>query len=139
MVYKREADPTNLFQFRRQPDTTDEDCVRITFEDGSRLYVARQGGRWCVVPTHMPHELAELERTIHGKDFYVPEPHNERRSACVGAKLELEMAELYWRARVTFTTDASIKSIKPSKLPAPAADLRLPGTHVTKHSDARHH
>ena len=144
MAYKRYPPakvPVNIWEFRSDGETAEDDLVKITLENGQCLFVAwrshpdtRCDATWRVDRTLLPQELDEVKRR-NGQpwsSFSIP-----RSSGFIGRQLQVDMTPASnWRLAVLFTTSSLVRSIRPARRPRISQTLSLSGeTEVTASSD----
>jgi hypothetical protein len=127
MAYHRQPAKEYLKDIWADSDTTDNDLVKITLEDGSYLYVRHavrvgiENVEWKLDEALMPSNLQEHHRA-----------HDNTRSVivteCVTTKpLVLTFPTGYWRDNAIFTSNSKVATIRPVRRPRIPRPQRITG------------
>ena len=146
MAYKRyppQKVPVNIWEFGRDGEMTDDNLVKITFENDEFLYVAwrdrpdvQYSAAWRVDEALVPENLisVRIEKGSYCATFSISE-----KSGFVGQQLRLDLAPgSRWRDSTRFITESAIRSIKPAQRPRKCRTLALTGKVETSTSNDYH-
>ena len=133
MAYKMHWPVENLNWFHADGSTTENDLVKLTFENGQCLYVTLasvpdfpfHNPGWHIDNALLPVELTELKEQ-QGTSVSI---FGITEGRCrMGNRLHLEMVPTsYWKDSLYFITESPITSLKPVRRPRQVPTLHLAG------------
>lgn len=114
--------PLNIWEFARSKETTDDDLMKVTFNNDDVLFFAwkdepnaTSSYEWRLDEQLMPSNLAAIlqDNNLTKSGFII-----SRSSGYVGKTLHLNVIPAArWDVTMWFLTDATIKSIRPARRP----------------------
>jgi hypothetical protein len=69
MRYERVPTPANIWEYASEDDGTQDELLQVTYENGNRVWIVRQGDYWVVDQSLMPDDLRSILRKYDGKEF----------------------------------------------------------------------
>jgi hypothetical protein len=124
MVYQRVPRPAlSIGDFSPTRGTTDDDLMKVTFEDGGILFFSFKktpnvisDPKWRLDKQLLPENLTALlqEHNLESGSDFVLSDYTVR----VGERARLDIEpSTHWRTTMWFTTDSVVKSIRPARRP----------------------
>lgn len=121
-----ESGPTPIWHFHPRGHITKDDLIKITYDNGSVLYVGKSKERWIVDSALMPKDLQEIRDRHDATNFEIIRyNYGELQSGYVGSPLVIAAYgdDMYTHVKVRCMSVPVVVDISPSTRPTESSEV----------------